>query len=41
MLTLRIAGAYAETLGQKIEISTGSTPELVEGTTAEGESHEG
>jgi HSP20 family molecular chaperone IbpA len=29
VLTLRVAGAYAETEGQRIEISTGSTPELV------------
>jgi HSP20 family molecular chaperone IbpA len=38
VLTVRVAGAYAETAGHKIEISTG-TPELVEGT--EGESQEG
>jgi HSP20 family protein len=36
VLTVRVAGAYAETQGQKIEISTGSTPELVEGQTQEG-----
>ncbi|MBO0844251.1 MAG: Hsp20/alpha crystallin family protein [Nocardioides sp.] len=36
VLTVRVAGAYAETQGQKIEISTG-TPELVEGS----ESQEG
>jgi hypothetical protein len=30
VLTVRVAGAYAETEGHKVEISTG-TPELVEG----------
>ena len=28
VLTVRVAGAYAETEGHRIEISTGSTPEL-------------
>jgi HSP20 family molecular chaperone IbpA len=31
VLTVRVTGAYAETAGHKIEISTGSTPELVDG----------
>jgi HSP20 family protein len=30
VLTVRVAGAYAETEGHKIEISTGTTPELGE-----------
>jgi HSP20 family protein len=38
VLTVRVAGAYAETEGQKIEISNGA-PELVEG--GESESQEG
>jgi HSP20 family protein len=38
VLTVRVAGAYAEAEGQRIEISTG-TPELVEST--EGQSQEG
>jgi HSP20 family protein len=40
VLTVRVVGAYAETRGQRIEISTGSAPEL-EGNATEGESQEG
>jgi HSP20 family molecular chaperone IbpA len=36
VLTVRVAGAYAETEGQRIEISTGSGPELVQGEGQEG-----
>jgi len=31
VLTVRVAGAYAQAEGHKIEISTGANPELVEG----------
>jgi HSP20 family molecular chaperone IbpA len=36
VLSLRVAGAYAETQGHRIEISTGSAPELVERAPVEG-----
>jgi HSP20 family molecular chaperone IbpA len=36
VLTVRVTGAYAETQGHKIAISTGATPELVEGQAQEG-----
>jgi HSP20 family molecular chaperone IbpA len=40
VLTVRVAGAYAETQGHRIEISSG-TPELVESTVEDGEPQEG
>lgn len=40
VLTVRVAGAYAETQGHRIEISNG-TPELVETSVEDGESQEG
>jgi len=40
VLTLRVAGAYAESRGQRIEISTGSARQL-EGNATKGESEEG
>ena len=36
VLTVRVAGAYAETEGRRIEISTASSPELVQGEAQEG-----
>ncbi|MGC4110758.1 MAG: Hsp20/alpha crystallin family protein [Nocardioides sp.] len=36
VLTVRVSGAYAETEGHKIAISTGSSPELSEGESQEG-----
>jgi hypothetical protein len=36
VLTVRVAGAYAQTEGQRIEISTGSGPALVQGESQEG-----
>jgi HSP20 family molecular chaperone IbpA len=41
VLTVRVAGAYADTKGQKIEISTGPGLELVDGSAEDGESQEG
>jgi HSP20 family molecular chaperone IbpA len=41
VLTVRVTGAYAETRGQQIEISTGPTPELVEASVEDGEPQEG
>jgi HSP20 family protein len=41
VLTVRVAGAYAETQGHKIEISTGANAELVDGSAEDGESQEG
>jgi HSP20 family protein len=40
VLTVRVAGAYAETQGHRIEISNGA-PELVESPVEDGESQEG
>ena len=40
VLSVRVAGAYAETQGHRIEISNG-TPELVESPVEDGESQEG